>query len=490
MTYTINKSDGTKLVDVLDGNIDNTTDLKLIGKNTTTFGESLNENLIYLLENFSNSTPPLRPLVGQIWYNTSEKRLQVYTGSVDNWRPAGSPIVSPSQPTTLVAGDLWMNTVDQQLYFYDGYALTLAGQTWTKSQGITGVVAKTVLDNNDNYRSILQLYVKDILLGIYSAEAFTLNTSTPITGFSTISVGFTANSTLTTSYDVRAVDSQKLNGFTSNSFLRSDSTPDPVTQIPNTRSTMSVPLSITSDAGLTIGATSIATLKTTGLTLQVENTVVNGSISLRTTKSNGTKIDNLFVNSSTGFVGILTTEPQRQLDVNGSARIQGTLEVTGKILTAPIELTLIDNDMIGYSTVQVSATGSSQSLTVTVTSSSGIYPNMDVTGSAGLGTNAKVVSVDSNIITLSVRNIGAVSGTLTFTDNTTIKTKTINILTDIAPTVYYLPNQLALVHYQHINFSTQSITRYLKRFVIQSVTNQDGTISGVWVFDANLTPTS
>ena len=119
MTYTINKSDGTKIVDVLDGSIDETTDLKLIGKNSTSFGESLNENFVYLLENFSNSSPPSRPLTGQVWYNSAELRLQVYTGNINGWRPAGSPIVSPGQPSNLVSGDFWINSADKQLYFYD-----------------------------------------------------------------------------------------------------------------------------------------------------------------------------------------------------------------------------------------------------------------------------------------------------------------------------------------------------------------------------------
>ena len=56
MTYTINKSDGTKLVDILDGAIDQTTDLKLIGKNSTSFVESLKEDLIFSLSLYFKST--------------------------------------------------------------------------------------------------------------------------------------------------------------------------------------------------------------------------------------------------------------------------------------------------------------------------------------------------------------------------------------------------------------------------------------------------
>ena len=50
MAYTINKTDGTILVNLIDGTLDTTaTDLTLIGKNYTGFGEIFNENLVKLL---------------------------------------------------------------------------------------------------------------------------------------------------------------------------------------------------------------------------------------------------------------------------------------------------------------------------------------------------------------------------------------------------------------------------------------------------------
>ena len=55
MPYTINKTNGTILTDLLDNSVDNiTTDLSLVGKNTANYGELFNENFIKLLENFAN----------------------------------------------------------------------------------------------------------------------------------------------------------------------------------------------------------------------------------------------------------------------------------------------------------------------------------------------------------------------------------------------------------------------------------------------------
>ena len=45
MSYKLNKTDGSLLTDLVDGQLDTTsTDLSLIGRNYTGFGEVLNEN--------------------------------------------------------------------------------------------------------------------------------------------------------------------------------------------------------------------------------------------------------------------------------------------------------------------------------------------------------------------------------------------------------------------------------------------------------------
>jgi len=47
MPYTLNKTDGTILTDLLDNSVDRTTtDLALVGKNTANYGELFNENFI------------------------------------------------------------------------------------------------------------------------------------------------------------------------------------------------------------------------------------------------------------------------------------------------------------------------------------------------------------------------------------------------------------------------------------------------------------
>ena len=107
MSYKLNKTDGTLLVDLIDGQIDTaSTSITLVGKNYSGFGEFLNENYIKLLENFSNSTSPVNPITGQVWWDSSDSRLKVYNGTT--FKAVGGPFVQPTQPT-MVAGDLWIN---------------------------------------------------------------------------------------------------------------------------------------------------------------------------------------------------------------------------------------------------------------------------------------------------------------------------------------------------------------------------------------------
>ena len=56
MSYIINKTDGSILTEIVDGTVDQTaTDLTLVGKNSSSYGESFNENFVHLLENFANT---------------------------------------------------------------------------------------------------------------------------------------------------------------------------------------------------------------------------------------------------------------------------------------------------------------------------------------------------------------------------------------------------------------------------------------------------
>ena len=83
MPYTVDYSQSSKTAIIVnDGTIDTSTSLGLIGKNYTRFGETLNENLLHLLENFADTNAPSNPSEGQLWYDTTNSLLKLYDSGV------------------------------------------------------------------------------------------------------------------------------------------------------------------------------------------------------------------------------------------------------------------------------------------------------------------------------------------------------------------------------------------------------------------------
>ena len=80
MSYIINNSRGQIVAVVADGTTNSTaTDLTLVGRAVTNFGEFQNENYVYLLENFADSVAPSQPILGQLWYNSSTDEISAYS---------------------------------------------------------------------------------------------------------------------------------------------------------------------------------------------------------------------------------------------------------------------------------------------------------------------------------------------------------------------------------------------------------------------------
>ena len=90
MPYNLINYNGSFLVSVPNSTINTTTtSLGLIGQNSVNFGLALNENFVYLLQNFSSSTPPASPIQGQIWYNSVTSVINFYDGA--QWNVLSPP---------------------------------------------------------------------------------------------------------------------------------------------------------------------------------------------------------------------------------------------------------------------------------------------------------------------------------------------------------------------------------------------------------------
>lgn len=127
MAYNVDTFGGDRTIVIEEGTIDTTFDLKLLGKNYAGYGEIQNENFLHLLENFANSTAPPRPINGQIWYDTSTKRIKYYDETINAWRGTGGIDVSITAPASPSEGDLWWKLDTNELFAWNTVKWILIG---------------------------------------------------------------------------------------------------------------------------------------------------------------------------------------------------------------------------------------------------------------------------------------------------------------------------------------------------------------------------
>lgn len=103
MPYVVRKTNGNNLITIQDGELDTSTGLYLIGRSYSGYGELIADNFVRLLENFSNTAPPVNPLEGQIWYDTTAKKLKIWTIDLNqfgDWQLVGQAgSIGPRGPT-------------------------------------------------------------------------------------------------------------------------------------------------------------------------------------------------------------------------------------------------------------------------------------------------------------------------------------------------------------------------------------------------------
>ena len=196
MAYIINLTNGQQLATVEDGTIDQSTTIKLVGKNYAGYGEIQNENFVHLLENFSSGNSPANPLSGQIWFDSSLKKLKFYDGT--KFRTTGGAEVSGTQPVGLTTGDFWWDTSNNQLYAQnsDGGFVLIGPQSIGDT--VTAMVTAQVRDTTLTNRTIIKGTVEDGVQFIISNAEFTIDQTDPsnvITGFDVIRQGVTLRNT-------------------------------------------------------------------------------------------------------------------------------------------------------------------------------------------------------------------------------------------------------------------------------------------------------
>ena len=254
MAYTINKYNTDQLTIVQDGTLDQTTDLKLVGKNYAGYGEIQNENFVFLLENFAGANQPPRAIKGQIWFDTANSKLKFNDGT--KWRTTGGAEISATAPAGLAIGDFWWDTTNEQLYSYNGSDFVLIGPQDAGS-GITQMQSRSVRDTGSLTRSIIAATVNDEVMFIISPIEFTIDSTdaeNAISGFDIVRAGVTLKNTTNATSGVTsgtqrfwgtASNSEKLNGLAASNY---------VTATPGQPSVFTEITNFQTDAGIAIGA--------------------------------------------------------------------------------------------------------------------------------------------------------------------------------------------------------------------------------------------
>ena len=345
MAYTVNKTDTSATPNsytVQDSILNTQTDISLIGKGYAGYGEVIAENFLHLLENFADQTAPNKPITGQLWYDKTENRLKVYTGTT--FSPTGGARYESDAPTGQVAGDIWIDSDTQQMYFYNGSSNILVGPP--AATGTTnGFTFETIKSSTDEDQNITNVFNDGVRIAIISEDSFTPKSA--IAGFSTITAGINLSTSVSgNKLTGTATNADALGGVAATNYLRS-----------NDNDTTSGTLGIVNDAGLTVGADNDfkITIDTTGAV--ISNAVIDSDITFKV-NDGGTNSTVMTIDGNTSNVGIGTTSPSTKLQVSGtttSTAFAGPLtgNVTGDVTSAGTS---------SFTTLNMSGTLTSQSI--------------------------------------------------------------------------------------------------------------------------------
>lgn len=325
--FTDSANKGTITVD--DVALNTETSVTLIGRNLQDYGQALNTNFLQLMENFADVNPPLNPVEGQLWYDTTDgaEQLKIYDGT--NWVAAGGLKKGTAEPSVAnsVTGDLWVDTTNNQLKLYTGSGWILVGPNYTDGNP-TGSIPETILDISNVQRTVIKNYVKDssgnsVVVSIFSDVEF--QPKSTLTGFSKIYKGLTMRNFGNSNEAILKGTSSR-----TESILKSGEAVEgsrlPVLDIENT---FSQKLIINNDDGIEVGSPTKARLIAESTNAVLQSNQPGANIDLQV--NNNGDITTAIRVKSNAFVGIgeNNLNPTAELDVAGDVKVSNTITISG-----------------------------------------------------------------------------------------------------------------------------------------------------------------
>lgn len=331
MAYEIRYSDfvnkGSIVVD--DNTINQQTSLKLPGRNTTAYGSSISENFLHLLENFANSTQPLNPVEGQLWYDNSPgvDQLKLWDGST--WVASGGlkkANIAPDASNSVI-GDLWVDTDNQQLYLFAGSGWVLVGPEFAEGLA-TGARPDEIISSNNETFSAVFIEVAGKPIAIIANDSF--QPKSTIQGFES---GLRPGMNLS-SYDsgdgvpqFNGISEKALNLYVAGASAATSTTVTAANVMrKDAENTTNFPIKIKNNLGLAVGISNELKLRVDGQAGVLQHDISGSNLQIRLNNA-GTEATVITVDS-TEKVGINNPSPQKELDVAGTIQTDTQLNVT------------------------------------------------------------------------------------------------------------------------------------------------------------------
>lgn len=179
MPYTLRKYDGTVLTTLEDGVVDTaSSSIYLIGKDTTNYGTTQNDNFLWLVEHFAGTIEPQNKVQGQIWFDKGSLQPKIYDGY--EWRNITLSSTGSSQATNAALGELRFDTTTEQLFAKGASGEVLIGPEKVQGYGTTRLVSDEILDTASNGHACIIMYSDAGVIGVISNDEFDVKSTESI----------------------------------------------------------------------------------------------------------------------------------------------------------------------------------------------------------------------------------------------------------------------------------------------------------------------
>ena len=134
MAIDIFNFDGTQLTTVQDGTKDSThASISFVGRGYKGWGSIIEQDLLWVMQNFAGLDQPPHPVMGQLWYDNNEgvHIIKVWNGAA--WVASGGVITQPNEPGNANQGAFWYDNTNMQLHTWNGSAWDLVGPLGSKT---------------------------------------------------------------------------------------------------------------------------------------------------------------------------------------------------------------------------------------------------------------------------------------------------------------------------------------------------------------------